>query len=106
MKKNTNECSYVIKDDQGMYVGGITERKRLYVYSWSERLLNGFYTVSLETAKMQLDKCKNIAERIKFDKEFHIEEVNIIKIIAEESKLPDDLYPIRYRYIEKELVMS
>lgn len=106
MNKSTNECSYVIKDDDGNYVGDIAERTNYYVYSYSDRFKNGIFSAPIEMAQIQLDKCKNIAKRIKFDKEFHIEEINIIKTIHKESKLPEDLYPIKYRYIEKELEIA
>ena len=100
MKESTNECSYVVKDDEGMYVCDITERQNCYVYSYSNHF-NGVFSSPLKIAKMHLDKCKNIAKRINFDKEFHIEEINIIKIITEEGELPEDLYLIKHRYIEK-----
>lgn len=104
--KTKNEYdAYVIKDNYGMYAGDITRRSDTYVYSYSTRLGNGFFTYpSIESAEFELNLIVAKASEFGLDRQFHLEEINLKDIIQEEGKLPENKYPIEY--IENELSVA
>lgn len=103
MKKDNNSYVFVIKDNNGMYTGDITERTKEYVYSYSTRLNNGFFTYPDEKSVItQLNKCKIKTQLLEIDILFHIEQIDFIDVLDQESKLTEEKNPIKYIFFKKE----
>ena len=102
MKTKTEYDAYVIKDNNGFYAGSIIEGETKNIYSYSTRLRNGFYTYpTKESVEDELEKLQNLADQLKFDKQFHIEKINLIDIMYIENQMPEEKYPIKYEYFKK-----
>ena len=90
-EKNENQV-FTLKDDENNFVGvnSISFDKSIgkHIYSWSERLVGGFYTYAdNEDAIRGLQILQRKAQEIKFVKQFHIKEINMIEIMKEEFKM-------------------
>jgi hypothetical protein len=102
--------NYVLKDDKGNYVGvnsiSYDEILRRNIYSWSERLINGFYTYSDKSEAMkELCLLQRKGIKIKYGVKFHVEEINQLEIIKKENKIGNSLgYPFKYQIIEEESI--
>lgn len=84
--------AYVLKDTQGIYVGSNSisydKESKNFLYSFSQYLTNGFYTYpTMLSANKDLEKLKDIANKIGFEMGFYIEKINPITIIKQESKI-------------------
>lgn len=101
------EKTYVIKDNQNNYVGtnSISYDQKIgkYYYLYSPFLVNGFYTYPNELmAQEDLRRLQELANKIGFDMEFKIEQINMIEIMYFESKLQIPRYPFICVGINKE----
>jgi hypothetical protein len=101
----TEGKTYVLKDDKGNYVGvnsiSYDEPTRENIYSWSERLVNGFYTYTEKSDVMKdLKLLQEKGLKINFGKNFHIEKINISEVLKNENKVGNSLaYPFKYEII-------
>lgn len=103
MKK---EMVYVLKDQEGNYVASnsisYNEDTKKVSYTYSKFLVNGFYNSStLEIAQTELDKLLALNKRFQLaGKQFHVEEIDMVKVMYAESKLNIPRYPFVTEYYD------
>jgi hypothetical protein len=100
------EAIYVLKDSKGNYVGinSISYDKSIgkNIYSWSERLINGFYTYTNKAdATKELEILQRKGLEIKFKNNFYTEKINESEVLRDENQMGNSLaYPFKYEIIE------
>jgi len=105
---------FTLKDDENNFVGinsiSFDKPTGEHIYSWSERLVGGFYTyTSDEDAKRGLQVLQRKAQKIKFVKQFHIKEINMIEVMREEYKMNMNNLnncPFKCRVIEEKEMLN
>lgn len=101
------EATFVLKDNNENYVGvnsiSYNKKSKIYDYSHSEFLTNGFYTYQNDKAVLEaLGIIQQKGIKIKNVIQFHFEEVNRLKILKEENLkgVPKD--PFIHEYYNEE----
>jgi hypothetical protein len=96
---------YVLKDEKDNYVGinsiSHDKKTRKYIYSFSKRFVNGFYTYTDKSdAVVDLNLLEEKGLKINFENNFHIEKINMLEVSINESKLGIEQYPIQHKVIK------
>jgi len=107
----TNNEIYVLKDEEDNYVGvnsiSYDKLTRENIYSFSDRLVNGYYTYTNKSdAINELELLQQKGQKINFGITFHIEKINMLEIIKNESNLGIKAYPFKNKIINEELVVD
>ena len=90
---------YVLRDEKGRYTGdnafSYNEESKDYSYSYSDRLVNGFYTYPTEEKALKaLEKLQEQVMKIGSDMKFSVQKINMNEVITYECALPAKKHPI------------
>jgi hypothetical protein len=105
LKQINKETTFVLKDQEGNYVSSRSisydEDTKQVSYTYAKFLVNGFYSSStLEIAQAELDELKSLNKRFQLEKQFHILEIDMVKVMYEESEKTNMNIP-RYPFISE-----
>ncbi len=103
---------FVLKDHGGKnYVGvnsiSYDDEVGEHIYSFSNRLTNGYYTyTSKADAIKDLKLLQDKGIKINFGITFHIEKINILETIKNENENGIKLYPFQHKVINQSMLAS